>query len=119
MLNCKKLKLVQVLHKFKNEGEVSCRDAGFTMAAVRDKRVMSVNPHQMGVGNHGGAENVREALEWDSVPHMVRELKDGKEVLKMCVSDWVSTFKGLLHKFSGNLQKGWEDHRSTSTSSSF
>ena len=32
------------------------------------------------------AENVREALEWDSVPHMVRELKDGKEVLKMCVS---------------------------------
>ena len=33
------------------------------------------------------AENVREALEWDSVPHMVRELKDGKEVLKMRVSD--------------------------------
>ena len=32
------------------------------------------------------AENVREALEWDSVPHMVRELKDGKEVMKMCVS---------------------------------
>lgn len=33
------------------------------------------------------AENVREALEWDSVPHMVRGLKDGKEVLKMRVSD--------------------------------
>lgn len=33
------------------------------------------------------AENVREALEWDSVPHMVRELKDGKEVLKVRVSD--------------------------------
>ena len=32
------------------------------------------------------AENVREALEWDSVPHMVRGLKDGKEVLKICVS---------------------------------
>ena len=33
------------------------------------------------------AENVREALEWDSIPHMVRGLKDGKEVLKMRVSD--------------------------------
>ena len=33
------------------------------------------------------AENVREALEWDSVPHMVRELKDGKEVLKIRISD--------------------------------
>ena len=33
------------------------------------------------------AENVREALEWDSVPHMVRELKDGKEVMKIRVSD--------------------------------
>ena len=33
------------------------------------------------------AENVRYALEWDSVPHMVRELKDGKEVLKIRVSD--------------------------------
>ena len=32
------------------------------------------------------AENVREALEWDSVPHMVRGLKDGKEVLKIRVS---------------------------------
>ena len=74
--------------------------------AVRDKRVATVNPHQMGVGNHGGAENVREALEWDSVPHMVRELKDVKEVLKICISDWDSTFKGLLHKFKRNLRKG-------------
>ena len=48
---------------------------------------MSVNPHQMGVGNHGGAENVREALEWDSTPNMMRGLKDGKEVLKIRVSD--------------------------------
>ena len=31
-------------------------------------------------------ENVREALEWDSIPNMVYGLKDGKEVLKMCVS---------------------------------
>lgn len=33
------------------------------------------------------AENVREALELGSVPHMVRGLKNGKEVLKMRVSD--------------------------------
>ena len=38
------------------------------------------------------AENVREALEWDSVPHMVRELKDGKEVLKILVSALKSAF---------------------------
>ena len=31
-------------------------------------------------------ENVREALEWDSIPDMLYGLKDGKEVLKMCVS---------------------------------
>ena len=31
-------------------------------------------------------ENVREALEWDSIPNMVRGLKDGKEVLKIRVS---------------------------------
>ena len=31
-------------------------------------------------------ENVREALEWDSIPNMLYGLKDGKEVLKMCVS---------------------------------
>ena len=33
------------------------------------------------------AENVREALEWDRISNMVRELKDGKEVLKVRVSD--------------------------------
>ena len=33
------------------------------------------------------AENVREALEWDSIPHMVRGLKEGKEVLKVRISD--------------------------------
>ena len=32
------------------------------------------------------AENVREALEWDSIRNMVRGLKDGKEVLKVRVS---------------------------------
>ena len=32
-------------------------------------------------------ENVREALEWDSIPNMVRELKYGKEVLKVRISD--------------------------------
>ena len=32
------------------------------------------------------AENVREALEWDSIRNMVRGLKDGKEVLKISVS---------------------------------
>ena len=33
------------------------------------------------------AENVREALEWDTMQHMLYGLKDGKEVLKMRVSD--------------------------------
>ena len=31
-------------------------------------------------------ENVREALEWDNIPNMLYGLKDGKEVLKMCIS---------------------------------
>ena len=60
----------------------------------------------MGVGNHGGAENVREALEWDSVPHMVRELKDGKEVLKMYVSDWDSTFNEFFLNLRETSRKG-------------
>ena len=42
------------------------------------------------------AENVREALEWDSIPHMVRGLKDGKEVLKIRVSDLKSESWNLL-----------------------
>lgn len=33
------------------------------------------------------AENVREALEWDTMQHMLYGLKDGKEVLKMRISD--------------------------------
>ena len=52
------------------------------------------------------AENVREALEWDSVPHMVRELKNGKEVLKMCVSDLDSAFKELLPNLAKTSKKG-------------
>ena len=38
------------------------------------------------------AENVREALEWDRISNMVCGLKDGKEVLKMCVSALDSAF---------------------------
>ena len=34
----------------------------------------------------GLAENVREALELDSIPNMLYGLKYGKEALKMCVS---------------------------------
>ena len=52
------------------------------------------------------AENVREALEWDSVPHMVRGLKDGKEVLKMCVSALDSAFKELLPNLAKTSKKG-------------
>ena len=33
------------------------------------------------------AENVREALEWDTMQHMLYGLKDGKEVLKIRISD--------------------------------
>ena len=33
------------------------------------------------------AENIREALEWDTMQHMLYGLKDGKEVLKVRVSD--------------------------------
>ena len=51
------------------------------------------------------AENVREALEWDSVPHMVRELKDGKEVLKMRISDLDSAFKELLPNLAKTSEK--------------
>ena len=45
------------------------------------------------------AENVREALEWDRISNMVRGLKNGKEVLKIRISDLDSTFKELLLKF--------------------
>ena len=33
------------------------------------------------------AKNVREALEWDTMQHMLYGLKDGKEVLKIRISD--------------------------------
>ena len=52
------------------------------------------------------AENVREALEWDSVPHMVRGLKNGKEVLKIRVSDLDSTLKGFCLNLSKTSEKG-------------
>ena len=42
------------------------------------------------------AENVREALEWDKILNMVRGLKDGKEVLKVRVSDLKSAGWNLL-----------------------
>ena len=42
------------------------------------------------------AENVREALEWDRIPNMVCGLKDGKEVLKIRVSDLKSAGWNLL-----------------------
>ena len=51
------------------------------------------------------AENVREALEWDSIPNMVCGLKDGKEVLKIRVSALKSAGWDFL-KFKQNLQKG-------------
>ena len=47
------------------------------------------------------AENVREALEWDRIRSMVRGLKDGKEVLKIRISDLDST----LYGFFSNLRK--------------
>ena len=42
------------------------------------------------------AENVREALEWDRIRNMVCGLKDGKEVLKVRVSDLKSAGWDLL-----------------------
>lgn len=33
------------------------------------------------------AENVREALEWDRITNMVRGLKEGKELLKVRITD--------------------------------
>ena len=48
-----------------------------------------------------------EALEWDSIPNMLYGLKDGKEVLKMCVSALKSECWNFA-KFGKNLQKGWK-----------
>ena len=47
------------------------------------------------------AENIREALEWDKILNMVRGLKNGKEVLKIRISDLDST----LNRFCSNLSK--------------
>ena len=52
------------------------------------------------------AENVREALEWDRIRNMVRGLKDGKEVLKIRVSDLDSTLKGFCLNLSKTSEKG-------------
>lgn len=52
------------------------------------------------------AENIREALEWDTVPHMVRGLKDGKEVMKIRISELDSTFSGLLPNLAITSKKG-------------
>ena len=52
------------------------------------------------------AENVREALEWDRIRNMVRGLKDGKEVLKIRVSDLDSTLKELLPNLGETSEKG-------------
>ena len=49
------------------------------------------------------AEDVRKALEWDSIPNMVRGLKDGKEVLKIRVSDLKSA--GWNFAKFGKVQK--------------
>ena len=52
------------------------------------------------------AENVREALEWDRIRDMVRGLKDGKEVLKIRISDLDSTLKGFCLNLSKTSEKG-------------
>ena len=52
------------------------------------------------------AENVREALEWDTMQHMVRGLKDGKEVLKVRISDLDSTLYGFCSNLSKTSEKG-------------
>ena len=52
------------------------------------------------------AENVRETLEWDRIRDMVRGLKDGKEVLKVRVSDLDSTFREFCANLRKNLPKG-------------
>lgn len=52
------------------------------------------------------AENVREALEWDTMQHMLYGLKDGKEVLKIRISDLGSAFKELLLNLVKTSKKG-------------
>ena len=52
------------------------------------------------------AENVREALEWDSIPNMVRGLKNRKEVLKIRISDLDSTLNGFFSNLRKTSEKG-------------
>lgn len=52
------------------------------------------------------AENVREALEWDKILNMVRGLKNGKEVLKIRISDLDSAFKEFCSNMSKTSEKG-------------
>ena len=48
------------------------------------------------------AENVREALEWDRITNMVRGLKEGKELLKVRISDLDSAFNDLISNLGRN-----------------
>ena len=52
------------------------------------------------------AENVRKALEWDRIRNMVRGLKNGKEVLKIRISDLDSTLNGFFKKKKKTSEKG-------------
>lgn len=52
------------------------------------------------------AENVREALEWDRIRNMLYGLKDGKEVLKIRVSDLDSTLREFCLNLSKTSEKG-------------
>lgn len=52
------------------------------------------------------AENVREALEWDRIRNMVRGLKNGKEVLKIRISDLDSTLREFCLNLSKTSEKG-------------
>ena len=52
------------------------------------------------------AENVREALEWDRIRNMLYGLKNGKEVLKIRISDLDSAFKELLPNLSETHKNG-------------
>ena len=52
------------------------------------------------------AESVRKALEWDRITNMVRGLKNGKEVLKIRISDWDSTFNEFFLNLRETSRKG-------------
>lgn len=52
------------------------------------------------------AENVREALEWDTMQHMLYGLKNGKEMMKVRISDLDSTFNRFLLNLVKTSEKG-------------